>query len=349
MRLAGRLVAALAGLIVAAGPTGNVIASDGDEGQIEGIEEASGVTRLGDRLYIVGDDEAGTYYSYPIADDAIGRIPIHPHRLTRHRLAAGRYAMDLESINFLADGRVVILSERLSALFDEEGVATIYGRDFSEFGGRGFEGLAVRPLADGWSRIALLWEGGYPDASRLPASVRDRVCFQAIRPLVIIHDLGPGAVDQEIRQKDLWREFELNVPLPAGNEPEAQRFRCPDLVWHELDVDGRRVWGFIVLMSSGYAVKPTAGSPAECPKTTEKGKSLRWCYKWLQRFTLDGEPYGERYDLDDVFPEIIRPVNWEGMGWFVPGESLVFVYDEKLAKRRVDPQEAFVLPLPEGW
>ena len=40
---------------------------------------------------------------------------------------------------------------------------------------------------------------------------------------------------------------------------------------------------------------------------------------------------------------------WEGMGWFVPGESLVLVYDERLARRRIDPQEALVVPLPEGW
>ncbi len=37
------------------------------------------------------------------------------------------------------------------------------------------------------------------------------------------------------------------------------------------------------------------------------------------------------------------------MGWFEEGKSLVFVYDEKLEQKRVDPQQALVIPLPKGW
>ena len=54
-------------------------------------------------------------------------------------------------------------------------------------------------------------------------------------------------------------------------------------------------------------------------------------------------------DLDPFFAEPIRGANWEGMGWFEPGRSLVFVYDERVAYRVLDPQEAVVVPLPDGW
>ena len=104
----------------------------------------------------------------------------------------------------------------------------------------------------------------------------------------------------------------------------------------------------IALLSSGWGEEPDPGSEAECPKR-EDGRPVRYCYRALQRFTRDGEPYGDMVDLEPHFPPATRFSNWEGLGWFVPGESLVLVYDEKLARRRLDPQEALVVPLPEGW
>jgi len=318
---------------------------------IAGVEEASGVLRSGDRLLIVGDHEPGTYYSYPADDaplDAPRRLPLDPALLERHRLAAGPYALDLEAIDVLADGRTVILSERLSALFDEEGFVTIYGRALAEFGGRGFEGLSVRPLPDGSSRVAILWEGGYPEPADLPPAVRTQMCEQALRPRVLIHDLPAGARNLRVRGDTVIGDVELKVPLPAGAEPQAQRFRAPDLVWHRWTMDGEPRWGFIALISSGWAVLPTSDSEEECPKA-EDGAPLRWCYKWLQRFTIDGEPWGEPFDLDDVLPVETRSANWEGLGWWEPGRALVLIYDERIARRRVNPQEAFLLPLPDGW
>ena len=84
----------------------------------KGIEEPSGVMRFGDELLIVGDHEPGTYYRLRLTDPAATRIRIEPDRLRRFTLAAGPYARDLESINVLADGRIVILSERLFSLLD---------------------------------------------------------------------------------------------------------------------------------------------------------------------------------------------------------------------------------------
>jgi hypothetical protein len=119
-------------------------------------------------------------------------------------------------------------------------------------------------------------------------------------------------------------------------------------VWHRWERDGVKSWGFIVLLSSGYAEVPAPGSTDECLRR-EAGEPRQYCHRWLQRFTLAGEPFGEPFDLDPVLPEPLRTANWEGLAWFVPGQSLVLVYDERLAQRRVDPQEAFILPLPAGW
>ncbi len=38
-------------------------------------------------------------------------------------------------------------------------------------------------------------------------------------------------------------------------------------------------------------------------------------------------------------------VNWEGMGWFEEGKSLVIIYDAKPK----DPPFAFVIEIPEEW
>jgi hypothetical protein len=316
---------------------------------ILGIEEPSGVARHGERLFIVGDEEPGTYYTYPVDGTETGRIPLRPDRLERHEIAAGPYALDLEAIDILADGRTAIVSERLGAILDEKGFVSTYRGSLSEFGGRGLEGLAVLELPGGSSRVAVLWEGGYPDDERLPEGVKDVVSKRSIRPHVVIHDVPSGAGQIDIRKKNVWTEFELEVPLPVGREPEAQRFRAPDLVWHEWRIGDQETQGLIVLLSSGYSVKPEEGSVEECRKIRDSGKPRKFCYKVLQRYTLHGKPWGDPYDLELALPEVTSEANWEGMGWFEPGKSLVFVYDEKLAERIVDPQEAFVLPLPEGW
>jgi hypothetical protein len=330
-------------------------ASAGGSHPITGIPEASGVARVEDRLLIAGDHEPGTYYSLPLSDDALenartaGRIHLNPDRLKRHVLAAGPYAIDLEAIDVLADDRIVVVSERLSALLDDDGIVANYGGQIAELGGRGLEGVSVRRLPDGGSRVAVLWEGGYPDTVRVPPALREIVCARSLLPLIVVHDIAPGASNVMLEGSEDVKATALRVPRPPGEEPYAQRFRAPDLVWHELhQVDDEPVWGFIVLLSSGYSAKPKPGTKEECPKSA-KGKPLRWCYKWLQRFTLGGEPYGEPHDLEGDFPEPLRHVNWEGMSWFERGASLVFVYDESLDDKALDPQEAFVMRLPEGW
>ncbi len=324
--------------------------------ELEGIEEASGIVRRGDRLLVVGDHEPGTYYSFPIPGRANrilgggGELRLHPHRLTRHRLDAGEYAADLEAIGFLADDRLVVLSERLGALVGEGGIVCTYDRSLAEFGGRGLEGLAIRDLGEGRSRIAILWEGGYPEPDRLPAPVRESVCDHALAPVIFVHDLEPGAHGLDVRSRDARREVELKVPRPPGEEPWAQRYRAPELVWYRGERDGEEEWGFIVLLSSQWGREPgTDQSECNCPRTGRGDRPLKYCWKKLQRFDLEGRPWGEPFDLDDVFPESVRAVNWEGLAWYDEGESLVFVYDEKVARRAVDPQIAFVMALPEGW
>jgi hypothetical protein len=316
----------------ASDPVADAVAAD----PVPGIEEPSGVLRDGDRLLVVGDGETGTWYSLPLPADAADRIPLAPAALVRHRLAGTPNATDLEAIDVLADGRVVVLSEDLHALLDEHGTVAEYD-GLAETGGRGLEGLAVRDLGDGTSRVAVLWEGGYPDGGG-----------SAQVPRIFVHDVPAGASGLMISPGNVLAEVRLQLPLPAGAEPRAQRFRCPDLVWHRLRKEDPESWGFIVLLSSGWSVPPVAGSSEECPKSGD-GAPLRWCYKWIQRFDGSGRPVGDPYDLDPALPPPIRLSNWEGLGWFVPGSSLVLVYDERILERVLDPQEAIVVHLPDGW
>jgi hypothetical protein len=341
-----RVVRGAGGVVVAAllATMGTACAA---EPPIRGIEEPSGVTRHGDELLVVGDDEPGCYYSLPVTGSESTFIPLAPARLRRHPLASGTAAFDLEAIDVLADGRVVALSERLPGLFDENGLVVAYGKSFVSVGGRGPEGLAILPQDDGSSRVAVLWEGGYPEKDKLPPELADQE-LPAFRPRVLLHRLPGGATDFALGPEDVEAEVELAVPVPPGREPFAQRFRAPDLVWHRLTVGGKEEWGWIVLMSSGWDQPPAPGSEEECAKS-ENGKPLRWCNRILQRFTTDGQAVGDPFDLDDVLPEALRTANWEGLGWLVPGKKLVMVYDEPLAEKRIDPQQALVVALPKGW
>ncbi len=339
---------AMLSAVCSLGPGVGAAQAGGSHPPIEGIEEPSGVTRIGDRIVIVGDDEAGAYFSLEVTGEEIGLVPLDSKRLVPHHLDAGLAALDLESIDRLPDGRIVVLSERFPALFDEDGVLVPYGMRFVELGGRGPEGLAVLAQDDGSARVAILWEGGYPEARQLPPDLDAEIPHHALAPRVLVHRLAKDATPLEMGPADIEREIALQVSKPLGAEPFAQRFRAPDLVWHRFDAGGGDAWGWIVLLSSGWAEPPAPGSPEECA-LRENDQPVRWCYRHLQRFTVEGAPFGEPFDLDTVFPDALRTANWEGLGWFVPGEKLVLVYDEPIAQRRVVPQQAFVMSLPDGW
>jgi hypothetical protein len=47
----------------------------------------------------------------------------------------------------------------------------------------------------------------------------------------------------------------------------------------------------------------------------------------LQRFSAGGRLVGPALDLRSVAPAL-GPRNWEGLGWFTPGQSLVLVHDQ---------------------
>ncbi len=333
-------VIAAASWMVAATPAAN----GGGRRPADGIEEPSGVTRAGNALLVVGDGDARRWYECPVAPDARGLVPLVPATLAVHGLASARAATDLEAVDVLADGRVVVLSEDARSLFDARGRVVRYPEEWQETDGRGLEGLAVSPAGDGASRVAALWEGGY-------LRRQGGAGVTAARPRVLVHRVAAGAHGGDLREADVERRVELRVPEPDGREPYAQRFRAPDLVWHRWtdEAAGQEVEGWIVLLSSGWEERPEPGSVEECAAVTDDGRPRRWCHRWLQRFGLDGAPAGDPLDLDPLLPESVRWTNWEGLGWFEPGRALVLVYDESVAERSVDPQQAFVLELPPGW
>lgn len=285
------------------------------------IREASGIARHGNDLLVVDDSQTGAYFRFALAGDQGPVIRLTPERLTRVPLPHASLATDLESINVLSDGRVVVLSERLRAMFGEDGMVADYGAPLSEFGKRGLEGLAVRPVKNG-SLVAVLWEGGYPEYYQVPEQLQSRVGRQALKPVVQVHLLAAGEQGIQVRGTNF---VALDVPVPRGRGPGAQRFRAPDLVWHRA-TDGE--WGFITLLSSMNSVdRPT------------------YEHHWLQRFSAKGERLGERLDLDAMVGERLKGANWEGLCWFEPGKSLVMVHES-----HPEPvPSAFVVQLPEDW
>lgn len=306
------LAIALAGAGCRSGPSAEVV-------------EASGVTPCDGHLCVVDDSVQGAYFRLSLPPDAQGKLialnDLHPVKV---KLANVGLLVDLEGIDQLADGRLVLLSERLHSLVGEAGLVAEYDYPLSEIGRRGLEGVAVRPLADGSSRIAVLWEGGYPDVGSLQPQVESRVGPGPFRPFVFVHDLKPGAVAGRVRMEDGVAGFELEMPLPEGVEPDAQRFRAPDLIWHRVGGD----WGFIVLLSSQNA----AAQP-------------RFLYHWLQRYDGAGRRVGEPIDLAKLLPAEAAGANWEGLCWYEPGRSLLLVHE---AGGNL-PAQAYIVELPPEW
>jgi hypothetical protein len=236
--------------------------------------------------------------------------------------------MDLEGVDSLADGRLVFLSERLRSLIAEDGLIAEYDSLLGEFANRGLEGIACRPLAGRVSRIAVVWEGGYPDYASVPWSVRDSVGRKAMRPLVVVHDLKPGTRDAELKMRDAVLSVELQTPQPPGEEPDGQRFRAPDLAWIRLRNSGEPQWGLLVLISS-----------------QNSGDRPEYRHHWLQRFDLQGKPVGEPLDLARFLPGEMQGANWEGLSWFQPGQSVVLVHE----RARGQLPHALIVTLPEDW
>ncbi len=229
-----------------------------------------------------------------------------------------------------------MLSERLRTLVEENGVIAEYDNRLSEFGNRGLEGLAVRPLDHGTSRVAVLWEGGYPDYKAVPPPLRSYVGRLSLPPVVWVHDLNASenGIVVNIKKKEKYRlqQIYLDVPEPAGREPQAQRFRAPDLVWHQWDIDGdgKKNWGFIIVLSSQNS--PEHGRP-------------EYMHQWLQRFSITGKPVGTPLDLNTMVPSRLKGANWEGLGWFEEGKSLVLIHD----KPPKGPPTAIIVDLPHDW
>jgi hypothetical protein len=200
------------------------------------------------------------------------------------------------------------------------GLVVQYDETLNEIAGRGLEGLAVRPRSDGGSWVAVLWEGGYSDPGK-----SEHVDHFPMAPLLVVHDLPAGATGFEHRLED-FPANPLDVPVPEGEEPEAQRFRAPDLVWHRLP-GGE--WGFIVLLSS-----------------ENRSPDRRYHHRWIQRFDQNGKRVGKPVDIETSLPPDMQDLNWEGLGWFEEGQRLVTVHDDP---DDAGPTEALVIELPEGW
>ena len=288
------------------------------------IREASGVARMGQHLLIADDSTVGQYFRVTLPRAPKPLMILNELDPQPVRLKQASLAIDLEGIDLLADGRVAVLSERLRSLVDHEGIVAEYDSLFSEVGKRGLEGLAVRPLYKSASRIAVLWEGGFPDQSSLPARLRRSRAPQPLLPLVLVHDLISRGRAGRLRMADAVSTIELDVPHLPGEAATAQRFRAPDLVWTRNGAD----WGFIVLISSQNA-----------------GDQPTYAYHWLQRFGLDGKRIGEPLDLALHVPADHKSANWEGVCWFEPGKSVVLVHESSPKL----PAAAFVLELPPAW
>ena len=356
------------------------------------ITEVSGITRYGSKLLMVSDDAYGCYFELKIDDLSASVIPIDPAKLKRIKMKGCDAIGDFESIAVLADGRVAVLSEDMHALYSSIGagswgVLVQFDQSVTEFGNRGLEGVSALSMPDGSSRIAVVWEGGYPVVSSLPEQIQNVVGHSPLQPILILTDVprnAMGLVENDTASYKTLRTPKLRASgtiakdpllidseLPKATDPEdepappfAQRFRAPDLVWHFWKGNDGIDTGLIVLLTSENA--PLRGS----------GDKRQFKFKALQRYDLLGKPYGDPIEINEAVKPIFESttpakmkkwsepmrqqfakvkalldeqnwenVNWEGLDWFVRGQSLVLIYDGVPA----DPPFAVVIPIPDNW
>lgn len=157
------------------------------------LAEASGVVRSGNALLIVTDQEDGCIFKLPLVGNDVQQIDLN--KAIREEIPGGRFAVDLEAAEVLDDGGPVVLSERLRYLIAADGnMVAMYEDPFGEFGERGLEGIAVRDLTGNASRVAVLWEGGYPEFQEVPPQLRgSQGWLPPLKPVVVVHDLQANA------------------------------------------------------------------------------------------------------------------------------------------------------------
>jgi len=280
-----------------------------------------------DELLIVDDSRNNSYFRVRIPAGAGPVIALNDYLPELVTMPALTF-VDLESIGRLADGRIVVLSERMRALVSQDGLIVEYDYPLSEVARRGLEGVAVRPLPDGSSRVAVVWEGGYPEPGSFHPQLAERAGPGPFDPIIFVSDIAAGANPGRVRWQEGLQKFTLQVPVPEGSVPEAQRFRAPDLEWYRRPGKSPEEWGFLVLLSSQNAVDPP-----------------RFLHHLIQRFDAEGTPFGDPIDIAAHAPEKIGHANWEGMCWWEPGKSLILVHE---GRGDVKPN-ALILELQETW
>jgi hypothetical protein len=298
-----------------------------------GVTEASGVARKGSHLLIVSDAAPGAYFSFDVSGERGPLIRLSPEKVIRHEFPGMTLAVDFESVDVLADERIVGLSERLRSLIGESGLVLQYDDPLSELGERGLEGLAVQPGPDGVSKVAVLWEGGWIEDGDVQPQVRRRLDAPLL-PIVVTHAIKPNQTGVKLMIEDDRELVELKVRQPDQYK-ERLESRAPDLVWHQWRGDnGKSELGFIVLLNSWMPSEKKFGP------------------RWLQRFDSAGNQVGSALDLDEEANKLlgddrVRDANWEGLGWYETGKRLVLVHD--VPNKIDDIPVALVVDLPSSW
>lgn len=281
----------------------------------EPVHSTSGITFDGIDFLLVSDKFAGTLFRYtPEQADFRGRVgpriaSIKILAPSRQPMYGGMLAADLEAVDILPDGEIVVLSEELGVLLSRDSVIARYAKSLSEVGGRGLEGLAIYDS----NRIAVLWEGGYPSPSDLPTRHPGVGEFNSgpFKPLVCVHGIPADARSRSCENGEGVVVLQVPEALAAD-----QAFRAADLVW---SADGE---SFVVLLTSlDVATKV-------------------YKYKWLQKFSLAGLPIGAPLNLcaKGYLPAELRSGpggNVEGLGWYEPGASLALINDTELTATAV--------------
>ena len=229
-------------------------------------------------LVLVGDESPGKYFA---CADAVGKPGsgalkkyFKINDCWEYGINNASVATDFESIKKVQDGEYLILSESLHALivahgdskstasklWTEGALVGQYYNSYTEVGGHGLEGFAIKADQNGDNKsfnIVASWEGGYPENRRLVEELgNDDLHNKALDPVLVIASEANDLSRTFGRRSTSGSRLQVHEGRISGQaairglevvSSPGQVFRVTDIVWGKKE---GAATNYIVLASS---------------------------------------------------------------------------------------------------
>ena len=287
------------------------------------IEEASGVCVSKDYIYIGFESSTGNYLKLKKKDINTNCV-LHLNNcdeLEQDSFEICKFPLDVESIESDDQGRIFLLSELTRSVYSSNGVELVLPDEFSEVGGKGAEGIALKPFKNVKNAYesVVVWEGGFMDTRKLMVDFKVPLfnCYDSVYqvtynprfridtfPILNMNKSVKTKKTKKLNLDSLYSWTTTHYSYPKDTTIHIG-YRATDVVWYKNEL--------VVLLSAA--------------RRSTKEDTIYFDLKVLQKFDREGNPTSSPYDLKVHRRTMCQKLNWEGMDWYEENESLVFVND----------------------